>query len=179
MAVNNIFIFKNINSTKVGTGIIYWGILTLTIVIFLGSIRPSFTYIIIISILAVLIGRTIFKCSFEISTLTFILNSDNIEIIIDKKGTQIIPLSDFYAIRTLDPSNQKNASLQFEILNRDKKIGFFKMMAKDQQKVMSFLCNALLSTYNFEVNDVPFSIWTHNFSKVKYIEYKNPSFEGK
>lgn len=178
MSTNNIFIFKNVNSTKVGSGIIYWGILALVTVISFGTFRPSFIYILISATLVIIVGNIIFKALFRKPTLTIILNNENIEMIINHKTSQI-QLTDFISIRTLDPNNQKNASLQFEVLSRNKKIGFFRMIAKEEQKIMSFLCKALVDQYNFKVKDVPFSIWTHNFSKVKYIEYKNPAFDGK
>lgn len=167
---NNIFIFKNVNSTKVGVWIMYWGILALTTIISFAITRPSFLHIAVLSVLVIIAGSIIFRILFRKSSLIFILNEDNIEISINQKTEQIIQLSDFVSIRTLDPSNQKNASLQFEILTRNKKIGFFRMMAKDEQKIMAFFCNALVTQYNFIIQDVPFSIWTHNFSNVKYIE---------
>lgn len=84
-------------------------------------------------------------------------------------------MENFKGLRTLfeSPKNE----VQGELILNDKKFSFAQngnTESQDNWEAFYFLLN---KTYNFEKTEVPFSVWTHNWQGVKYVEFTNPKFK--
>ncbi|MBC9797724.1 hypothetical protein [Sinomicrobium weinanense] len=175
------FTLSNVMTIQIGKWYMLWGLAV--IISFLGAkillgdafrlIRSPYAIILVIAVFYVgirLIQKRYLKKNIRLS-----IDRHTVKIAYDNTEEYSGPVSDFKAIRTLHPSNGKG-DVQAELFFRGKKISLTSAVNQDGKQQFDTFCSYCRNKLSFEEKDLPFSIWTHNWQGVKYVEYQNPDY---
>ncbi|WP_461532424.1 hypothetical protein [Sinomicrobium sp.] len=175
------FALGEIMTIQVGKWYIWWGILVFIsfvgIKIILGDMLGILPihYSILLVLTLFFTGIYFIQKKYKKESVKLLISKNAIKIIYDGKDEFSGLLSDFKAIRTLHHSNKKG-DIQAELFFRDRKINLTSAMNKEGKQQFDEFCLYCNKTLQFTESEVPFSIWTHNWQGVKYVEYKNPEY---
>lgn len=97
----------------------------------------------------------------------------NLTIEIDNTTVFKGPLNELRAIRTLDLSNKKN-DVQAQIYIGDKVFSLASSLNYSNKSQFNDFVLCCEKRLEMKIKPVPFSIYTHNFQGIKYLEYFNP-----
>lgn len=105
----------------------------------------------------------------------FVIRIVNDELTIEIDHTVVFNgnIHELKAIRTLDLSNKKN-SVQCQIYIGKEVFSLASSLNSSNKSAFDYFVKFCEKQLHMEIKSVPFSIYTHNWQGIKYLEYFNP-----
>ncbi|UGU17179.1 hypothetical protein LS482_04735 [Sinomicrobium kalidii] len=175
------FTLNNVMTIQIGKWYILWGIVVIIsffgIKVFLGDvlriIQSPYSFVLVLALFFA--GIRLIQKKYLKKSIRFFINKDTVKVIYNDVDEYIRPIDDLKAVRTLHHSNKKG-DIQAEFFFRGEKINLTSAINHTGKEQLDAFCLYCQKKLGFVEGNVPFSIWTHNWQGVKYVEYKNPNY---